>query len=84
MIPTLWTQHRYSLLSFMEAVHSGVKGIVHDSNGQNPISGAEISIIGGGIGKVVTTTLLGEYWRLLPPGNYTVRIFYKKSIKLDL
>jgi hypothetical protein len=47
---------------------------VRDSSGKEPISGAEISIVGGATGKVITTTLLGEYWRLLPPGNYTVGI----------
>lgn len=72
MIPTLWKQHRFSLLSFMEAVHSGVKGIVFDVNGDKPIYGAELTIIKGGTGKSVKTTLLGEYWRLLPPGEYKV------------
>lgn len=79
MIPTLWNQHRFSLLSFMETVHSGVKGvIVSESNGQsNPIGGAEISIVNGGEGKVIRTTLLGEYWRLLPPGNFTLQVTHK-------
>jgi len=77
MIPTLWKQHRFSLLSFMESVHSGVKGVVHDATGEKPISGAEITIIKGGKGKAVTTSLNGEYWRLLPPGEYSVIIFFK-------
>ena len=74
MIPTLWEQHRFSLLSFMESIHSGVKGVVHNGNSDKPVSGAEVTIIAGGTGKAMTTTLLGEYWRILPPGNYTVLI----------
>jgi hypothetical protein len=76
MIPTLWKQHRFSLLSYIEAVHSGVKGIVYDASGEKPVFGAELTIIKGGKGKAVTTTLLGEYWRLLPLGEYKVFIFF--------
>uniref|UniRef100_A0A914NGM6 Peptidase M14 carboxypeptidase A domain-containing protein n=1 Tax=Meloidogyne incognita TaxID=6306 RepID=A0A914NGM6_MELIC len=43
MIPTLWKQHRFSLLSFMESVHSGVKGVVHDATGESQF-GAEIQL----------------------------------------
>lgn len=28
MIPRLWKEHKFSLLSFMELVHQSVKGIV--------------------------------------------------------
>uniref|UniRef100_A0A914LZZ6 Peptidase M14 carboxypeptidase A domain-containing protein n=1 Tax=Meloidogyne incognita TaxID=6306 RepID=A0A914LZZ6_MELIC len=86
MIPTLWKQHRFSLLSFMESVHSGVKGVVHDATGEKPISGAEITIIKGGKGKVVTTSLNGEYWRLLPPGEYSLQISHKnfKPYQFDI
>ena len=72
MIPKLWDQHKYSLLSFMQAVHTGVKGVVHDRH-NNSIPNASVAIISGGQGKNITTTLVGEYWRILSPGNYTVR-----------
>lgn len=86
MIPTLWKQHRFSLLSFMESVHGGVKGVVHDASGEKPVSGAELTIIKGGNGKTVTTTLLGEYWRLLPPGVYKLQILHKnfKPYQFDI
>uniref|UniRef100_A0A183CD33 Peptidase_M14 domain-containing protein n=1 Tax=Globodera pallida TaxID=36090 RepID=A0A183CD33_GLOPA len=55
------------------AVHGGVKGVVRDERNK-PIGHAMIGIVSGGHGKNVTTTTLGEYWRLLPPGNYTLQI----------
>jgi hypothetical protein len=55
-----------------------VKGIVFhnavETGQQTPIGGAEIGIVSGGTGKIIRTTLLGEYWRLLPPGHYTVSL----------
>ncbi|CAK5124736.1 unnamed protein product [Meloidogyne enterolobii] len=86
MIPTLWKQHRFSLLSFMESVHSGVKGVVHDASGEKPVSGAEVTIMKGGKGKAVTTSLNGEYWRLLPPGEYSLQISHKnfKPYQFDI
>lgn len=48
MIPEFWTQHKFSLLSFLQSVHSGLKGIVYDTS-KTPISGATISIVSGGI-----------------------------------
>uniref|UniRef100_A0A914PS24 Carboxypeptidase regulatory-like domain-containing protein n=1 Tax=Panagrolaimus davidi TaxID=227884 RepID=A0A914PS24_9BILA len=57
-------------------VHRGVKGIVSDANG-NPLGNATIRIAEGSItgGKNITTTSLGEYWRILSPGNYKVCFF---------
>lgn len=74
MIPKLWREHVYSLLAFAQMVHYGVKGVVSDIRG-NPIAGATLSIESGGKGKSVNTTILGEYWRILSPGNYTVSIY---------
>ncbi|CAD5210609.1 unnamed protein product [Bursaphelenchus xylophilus] len=73
MMPKHWADHIYSLLSFMELVHQNVYGVVKDEDGQ-PIANATVEIIGGGQGKGVKTTGLGEYWRVLVPGNYTFRV----------
>ncbi|CAD5207809.1 unnamed protein product [Bursaphelenchus okinawaensis] len=73
MMPKHWADHVYSLLSFMELVHQNVYGVVRDEDGQ-PVGNATVEISGGGQGKSVQTTGLGEYWRVLVPGNYTVRI----------
>ncbi|XP_025200120.1 carboxypeptidase D isoform X1 [Melanaphis sacchari] len=64
-----WEYNRESLLTYMESVHMGVKGLVQDEN-NNPIPGASIHILG--INHTVKTTNRGEYWRLLLPGTYTI------------
>ena len=61
-----------SLLSFLEVVQSGVRGIVTDEKGE-PLAKANIEISGISYTekqKNITTSAFGEYWRLLAPGNY--------------
>lgn len=79
MIPKHWSDHVYSLLSFMELVHQNVKGVVLDPDGQ-AIEGAQIEILNGGTGKNLSTTTLGEYWRVLAPGHYTVGFYFTKYL----
>ncbi|CAI6363562.1 unnamed protein product [Macrosiphum euphorbiae] len=64
-----WEYNRESLLTYMESVHMGIKGLVQDEN-NNPIPGATIHIVG--INHTVKTTNRGEYWRLLLPGIYNI------------
>lgn len=52
---------------------SGIKGFVLDSRGY-PVKGAVISVSEG---KNITTTVDGEYWRVLLPGTYGVCLFMK-------
>lgn len=75
MLSKLWSDHIYSILHFIEIVHSGIKGIVTNNKGE-PISNATVTILSGGNGKNITTTNLGEYWRILTPSNYTVNNFF--------
>ncbi|XP_050521239.1 carboxypeptidase D [Daktulosphaira vitifoliae] len=65
-----WENNRESMLSYMENVHIGIKGLVQDQY-NNAIEGAIISI--SGINHGIKTTNRGEYWRLLLPGTYTVK-----------
>ncbi|KAG7487030.1 carboxypeptidase Z-like isoform X1 [Solea senegalensis] len=62
-----WKRNKEALLSFLESVHRGIKGIVTDENG-NGIKGATVSV--KGIRKDVTTAEDGDYWRLLNPGTH--------------
>ncbi|XP_074555517.1 carboxypeptidase Z-like [Halichoeres trimaculatus] len=64
-----WHENHDALLTFMEAVHRGIKGIVKDEEG-NVIKGARISV--RGIRHDVTTAEDGDYWRLLIPGVHIV------------
>ncbi|XP_072244389.1 inactive carboxypeptidase-like protein X2 [Leuresthes tenuis] len=64
-----WEKNREAMLTFMEQVHRGIRGIVKDQQG-NPIANATISI--EGINHDVTSAPTGDYWRLLNPGEYRV------------
>jgi len=68
-LPTHWRDNKEALISYIELTHSGVKGTVVDRNGAR-VPGARIQV--SGVKKDVTSTKRGEFWRLLPPGTYTV------------
>jgi len=68
-LPTHWRDNKEALISYIELTYSGVKGTVVDRNGAR-VSGARIQV--SGVKKDVTSTKRGEFWRLLPPGTYTV------------
>jgi len=75
-----WSNNKESMLQFMEASHMGIKGLVKDEETGSPIEKAVIEV--EGIDHNVTTTSLGEYWRLLTQGTYTIKVHalgYKSS-----
>ncbi|XP_065693510.2 probable carboxypeptidase X1 isoform X2 [Patagioenas fasciata] len=69
-LPAEWENNRESLLLYMEQVHRGIKGVVRDSDTEQGIANAIISV--DGINHDVRTALDGDYWRLLNPGEYEV------------
>lgn len=64
-----WEINKEALLTFMEQVHRGIKGIVTDRHGE-PIANASISV--AEINHDVTTAAGGDFWRILNPGEYRV------------
>ena len=66
-----WELNKESLIQFMEATHAGIHGKCIDSETGQPIQQAFIQV--ESIDHNVTTTLTGQYWRLLPPGQFRVR-----------
>ncbi|CAK6952836.1 carboxypeptidase Z-like [Scomber scombrus] len=64
-----WHENHEALITFLEAAHRGIKGIVKDEEG-NGIKGVQISV--RGIRHDITTAENGEYWRLLTPGIHIV------------
>ncbi|XP_058263078.1 carboxypeptidase N catalytic chain isoform X2 [Hemibagrus wyckioides] len=66
-----WLANREALVSYLEQVNHGIKGMVYDEN-NNPINNAVISV--AGINHDITSGADGDYFRLLLPGTYTVTV----------
>ncbi|KAM3914084.1 carboxypeptidase N catalytic chain isoform 1-T1 [Leptodactylus fuscus] len=75
-----WFGNREALITFIEQVHKGIKGMVTDEN-NNGIANAVISV--GGINHNVFSGEGGDYFRLLLPDTYTVTVsadgYYAKT-----
>ncbi|XP_060806567.1 carboxypeptidase D isoform X1 [Amyelois transitella] len=68
-LPKFWKTNKEPLLAFMEQTHIGIAGFVTDEYGK-PVPRAYIEI--KEVAHPVVVTDLGEYWRLLVPGEYHV------------
>ncbi|XP_006001883.2 carboxypeptidase N catalytic chain [Latimeria chalumnae] len=64
-----WLGNREALVTYMEEIHKGIKGMVFDEN-NNGIKNAVIAV--AGINHDITSGEGGDYFRLLLPGTYTV------------
>lgn len=61
-----------SLLTWMLQTHLGIKGIVISQLTGKPIPNATLNILGRQ--NTFNTTINGEYWKILLPGVYKLRV----------
>ena len=66
-IQGIWRAHSQSLVSFISAAQGAISGVILDRDGR-PIYNASVQIAGRN--KFFSTTELGEFWILVPPGHY--------------
>ena len=67
-LPTLWSQNRESMLSYLAAVHLGVRGILSDAVSGLPVGG-DVRVEGQPH-MVFSDLQTGSYRRMLLPGAY--------------
>jgi|GEM_PF-861530 len=70
-MPTFWSQNRDSMLAFMETCLIGVRGIVTDLATGLPVA-ATVTVVGRNH-PIYTDPDVGDYHRMLLPGNYQIR-----------
>ena len=71
-LPTYWNNNRESMLSYLEWVHRGVRGVVTDADTDEPLN-ATVRVIGNPQ-LVFADPTHGDYYRLLLPGTYSLAI----------
>lgn len=69
-LATYWEDNRESMLSYIEAIHQGVRGVITDSLTGQPLA-ATIRVLDIDH-DVYTDPDLGDYYRLLLPGQYSL------------
>lgn len=70
-LPRYWADNKKPLIKYMLEIHKGIYGIVTDQNGK-PVANATINV--KGIDHVTHSAALGDYWRLLLPGEYLISV----------
>ncbi|CAH1791071.1 unnamed protein product [Owenia fusiformis] len=71
MMDHLWHENLASLINSWKFINKGIKGIISDSKG-NPVPNAKVYI--NKRKHPFTSTAEGEYWRILLPGTFTIRV----------
>jgi carboxypeptidase D len=69
-IPGFWSDNSESMLSFLEAIHIGVRGLITEHASGMPLW-AEVSVAGNSL-PVFTDPNVGDYHRMLLPGTYNL------------
>ncbi|CAH1799301.1 unnamed protein product, partial [Owenia fusiformis] len=66
-----WHENLPSFMNSWKNIHRGIKGIISDSRG-NPVPNARVYI--DSRKHPFRSTTQGEYWRILLPGTYNIRV----------
>jgi len=69
-IPTIWNNNRESMLSYLECVLRGVRGLVYDRKTGEPVWTKVL--VQGNAQPVFSHPRVGNYHRLLLPGTYNL------------
>ena len=69
-LPTYWAQNRESMLQYLEWVLRGVRGLLRDAQTGQPVKGTVR--VEGMHHLVFSGPDVGDYHRILLPGNYTL------------
>ncbi|RDD38072.1 Carboxypeptidase D [Trichoplax sp. H2] len=70
-LPFFWQANKNALMAYMKSVHMGVKGFIFDQN-RVGISNATINVVGRNYS--VSSSVAGDYWRLLIQGTYSLTV----------
>ncbi|XP_057291171.1 carboxypeptidase D-like [Hydractinia symbiolongicarpus] len=71
-LQSYWNQNKDALINYMQQVHIGIKGVIKDEANDTGIPNAVVEITGRE--KNIKAWSTGEYWRLLLPGIYNMRV----------
>jgi len=71
-LPGLWADNAESMVSYIEAMHRGVRGVVTDRDTGEPVW-AKV-LVDDNPQPVFTDADVGDYHRILLPGEYDVRV----------
>jgi hypothetical protein len=70
LFPQFWEDNREAMLRYLEGVHTGVRGIITDAETGEPVYARVL--VTGNSQPVFSDPDIGDYYRLLLPGAYTL------------
>ncbi|CAF0933761.1 unnamed protein product [Adineta steineri] len=74
LLMSYWNYNRNAMIELLFQAQRGVKGLILNENYQ-PIPLTQVMI--DDRRPVVNVTPLGEFWRILLPGTYTLKVFHR-------
>ncbi|CAF1408597.1 unnamed protein product [Adineta steineri] len=75
-LPAYWNYNRDAMIQYLLQAQRGVKGLILNEYNQS-IPSTEVMI--DNRWPTVKVTSLGEFWRILLPGKYTLKVLYRSN-----